>query len=400
MNVAADQADASGVRTPPGDSPLVSVVMPCLNESRTLQTCLEKAKGSLTARNVTFELIVADNGSEDGSQEIARRCGATVVNVPERGYGAALMAGIHSAAGRFIIIGDADDSYDFSAIAPFVDQLLSGSELVVGNRFTGGIAEGAMPPLHRYLGTPVLRAVGRLFYRSPCNDPNCGLRGFEKSAIQRLDLRTTGMEFASEMIIKATLHKLRISEIPTTLSRDGRNRRPHLRTWRDGWRHLRFLMLYSPRWLFLYPGMLLMLIGTATGLWLLPGPRRVGGIELDVHTLLYASLALLIGAQALSFGVLSKVFAINEGLLPHDPKTERTLSHITLEGALTFGAILILAGIAGSIWAVAHWGVRSFGNLNPSKELRIVIPSVTCLALGCQIVLNSFFLSVLRLRRK
>jgi glycosyltransferase involved in cell wall biosynthesis len=382
------------------DSPEVSVVMPCLNEARTVRACIEKARASLTASGVDAEIVIADNGSTDGSQEIAREAGARVVDVAERGYGSALAAGIAAARGRFVIMGDADDSYDFAHLGPFVERLRGGDDLVMGNRFAGGIAPGAMPPLHRYLGNPVLTGIGRLLFKSPCGDFHCGLRGFRKDAIQRLDLRTTGMEFASEMVVKATLHGLRISEIPTTLSPDGRDRRPHLRSWRDGWRHLRFLLLYSPRWLFLYPGLLLMTVGVVIGLWLIPGPRRIGRVELDVHTLLYCAAAVLIGFQSASFAVLSKVFAINAGLLPPDAKLSGAFRHVTLEGGLIVGAILVLAGVAGSVFAVASWGARSFGPLVPQRELRIVIPAVTSLALGCQIVLNSFFLSVLNLRRR
>jgi glycosyltransferase involved in cell wall biosynthesis len=374
--------------------------MPCLNEARTVRACIDKARASLTDAGVEVEIVIADNGSTDGSQQIARDAGARVVDVAERGYGSALAAGIAAARGRFVIMGDADDSYDFAHLGPFVERLRAGDDLVMGNRFAGGIAPGAMPPLHRYLGNPVLTGIGRLLFKSPCGDFHCGLRGFRKEAIQRLDLRTTGMEFASEMVVKATLHGLRISEIPTTLSPDGRDRRPHLRSWRDGWRHLRFLLLYSPRWLFLYPGLVLMTAGIVVGLWLIPGPRRIGRVELDVHTLLYCAAAVMIGFQSASFAVLSKVFAVNEGLLPPDAKLSGAFRHVTLEGGLVVGAVLVLAGVAGSIYAVASWGARSFGPLVPQRELRIVIPAVTSLALGCQIVLNSFFLSVLNLRRR
>jgi glycosyltransferase involved in cell wall biosynthesis len=383
-----------------GNPPEVSVVMPCLNEAKTVRACVEKAQTSLAAHPVCAEIIVADNGSTDGSQQIARDAGARVVDVAEKGYGAALGGGIAAARGRFIIMGDADDSYDFANLGPFVDKLREGYDLVMGNRFAGGIADGAMPPLHRYLGNPVLTGIGRLLFKSPCRDFHCGLRGFRKEAIEKLDLRTTGMEFASEMVVKATLHGLKIAEIPTTLSPAGRDRPPHLRSWRDGWRHLRFLLLYSPRWLFLYPGLLLMFAGVIVGLWLLPGPRRIGKVELDVHTLLYAAAAVLIGFQSASFAILSKVFAINEGLLPPDPKLARAFKHVTLEGGILVGLILMFAGIAGSVYAVASWGARSFGKLQPTREFRIVIPAVTSLALGCQIVLNSFFMSVLNLRRR
>jgi glycosyltransferase involved in cell wall biosynthesis len=378
----------------------LSIVMPCLNEAETLATCIEKAQRSLNELGVKGEIVVADNGSTDGSQEIAERMGARVVAVADKGYGSALMGGIAAARGEYIIMGDADDSYDFSSLGQFIDKLRAGYALVMGNRFRGGIKPGAMPPLHRYLGNPVLTTIGRLFFRSPCGDFHCGLRGFNKAAVAQLDLRTTGMEFASEMVVKSTIRKLRIAEVPTTLSPDGRSRAPHLRSWRDGWRHLRFLMLYSPRWLFLYPGLLLMLVGLLTGAWLLPGPRIIGGVEFDVHTLLYAALAVIVGFQAIVFAIFTKVFAISEGLLPEDPRLNRVMEYITLEVGLIVGVTLILLGLAGSIYSVSYWDARSFGALNPSRTLRFVIPAVTSLTLGCQILLSSFFLSILGLRRR
>ncbi len=378
----------------------LSIVMPCLNEAETVGTCIEKAKRCLDALHIAGEVIVADNGSTDGSQEIAERMGARVVSVAEKGYGSALMGGITAARGEYIIMGDADDSYDFSALGPFVEKLRAGYDLVMGNRFRGGIQPRAMPTLHRYLGNPVLTTIGRLFFHSPSGDFHCGLRGFSKAAVMQLDLRTTGMEFASEMVVKATLHKMRIAEVPTTLSPAGRSRPSHLRSWRDGWRHLRFLMLYSPRWLFLYPGVLLMLLGLAGGAWLLPGPRMVGAVMLDVHTLLYAALAVIIGFQAIVFAIFTKVFAISEGLLPEDPRLNRVMEYITLEVGLIVGVLLVLLGLAGSIYAVSYWDARSFGPLNPSSTLRVVIPAVTALTLGCQILLSSFFLSILGLRRR
>jgi glycosyltransferase involved in cell wall biosynthesis len=380
--------------------PEVSIVMPCLNEAETLAACIEKARGFLDEARIDGEIIVADNGSTDGSQVLAEKLGARVIHVNARGYGNALMGGIAAARGRYVIMGDADDSYDFSHLMPFVERLRAGHELVMGNRFQGGIEPGAMPASHRYLGNPVLTAIGRLFFQSPCGDFQCGLRGFNKAAIVGLDLRTTGMEFASEMVVKASLHKLRIAEVPTTLSPDGRSRPPHLRTWRDGWRHLRFLLLYSPRWLFLYPGALLMLAGIIVGAWLLPGPRTVGRVTFDVHTLVYAAMSILVGFQAIAFAVFTKVFAISEGLLPEDPRLNRAFRWITLEVGLIVGGIVALIGIVGSIHALRLWGERSFGSLDPFQMLRTVIPAVTCLTLGCQIVFSSFFLSVLGLRRK
>jgi len=378
----------------------VSVVMPCLNEVQTLKVCIEKIRRTFESQRIAGEIIIADNGSTDGSPELALELGAKVAHIERRGYGNALMGGIAAATGTFVIMGDSDDSYDFNHIPLFLEKLRQGYDLVMGNRFQGGIKPGAMPPLHRYLGNPVLSFLGRIFFRSPIGDFHCGLRGFSKAAYEKLNMRTTGMEFASEMVVKATLMGLRVTEVPTTLSPDGRDRAPHLRTWRDGWRHLRFMLLYSPRWLFLYPGILLMIAGLAVGTWLLPHSRTLGGLTFDVHTLLYAMVAVLIGFQAVTFAVFSKIFAITEGLLPSDPRLDRFLKVITLEVGLAIGAILILVGLGGSFYAVHVWSSRNFGPLNVSVVLRTVTPSVLALTLGCQILLSSFFLSVLGLARK
>ena len=382
-----------------GNRTELSILMPCLNEAETLATCIKKAQKALEDLNVNGEVVIADNGSTDGSPEIAVSLGARVIHVAEKGYGNALLGGIKAARGKYIIMGDADDSYDFTNVGPFLEKLRAGYDLVIGNRFKGGIAPDAMPALHRYLGNPVLTGIGRLFFRTPCGDFHCGLRGFSKAAIQRLDLRTTGMEFASETVVKASLHGLRTTEVPTTLSVDGRNRRPHLRTWRDGWRHLRFLLLYSPRWLFLYPGLLLMLMGAVVSGWLLVGPRVVDGITLDVHTFLYAAMAIVIGYQTVIFAIFTKVFAITEGLLPEDPRLKKLFLYIKLETGILAGVLLLAAGIALSIYALSFWSSRSFGPLDPSQTLRLVIPAVTLIALGLQTVLSSFFLSILGLER-
>jgi len=378
----------------------LSVVMPCLNEAETVEVCIAKALKSFQDLGLSGEVVIADNGSTDGSQEIAGRAGARVVDIASKGYGNALMGGIAAAKGKYIIMGDADDSYDFSNLGPFVEKLRSGYDLVMGNRFSGGIGEGAMPPLHRYLGNPVLTGIGRMFFSSPCGDFHCGLRGFSRAAVNRMNLQTTGMEFASEMVVKATLHHMRITEVPTRLSRDGRSRAPHLRSWRDGWRHLRFLLLYSPRWLFLYPGLFLMLVGALASGWLLMGPRVVEGVVFDVHTLLYAAIAIVVGFQTVVFAVFTKVFAISENLLPEDPRLTKLFKYITLETGVVAAGLLLAVGIAMSAYALQIWSVRSFGSLNPSETLRTVIPAVTFICLGFQVLFSSFFLSVLGLKRR
>jgi glycosyltransferase involved in cell wall biosynthesis len=378
----------------------LSIIMPCLNEALTVAVCIDKARSFLTSNNIHGEIIVADNGSADGSQAIAEKHGARVLNIPQRGYGAALIGAINAANGKYLIMGDADDSYDFTALAPFVEKLREGFDLVMGNRFKGGIKPGAMPKLNRYLGNPVLTGLGRLFFRSPAGDFHCGLRGFTKEAILRLDMQTTGMEFASEMVVKASLHKLRVTEVPTTLSPDGRDRPPHLRPWRDGWRHLRFLLLYSPRWLFLYPGMAFALIGLAVMSALAAGPVTVAGVNFDIHTMLYASTSIILGLQTIAFALFSTVFAIDIRLLPEDRRIESILKILTLERGLVLGACLCLSGLAGSVYAVVIWGKSSFGPLAPSVIMRLAIPSATFLAAGLQIVFASFFLSILRVKHK
>jgi glycosyltransferase involved in cell wall biosynthesis len=378
----------------------LSIVMPCLNEAETLGTCIEKALGFLRASGVEGEVVIADNGSSDGSPGIAAGAGARVVHVPEKGYGSALRAGIEAARGRYVIMGDADDSYDFTGLGPFVERLREGFDLVMGNRFAGGILPGAMPPLHRYLGNPVLTRVGRLFFRSSIGDFHCGLRGFSKEAVGKLDLRTTGMEFASEMVVKASLFGLRVAEVPVTLSPDGRSRSPHLRSWRDGWRHLRFLLLYSPRWLFFYPGLTMMVLGSAATAWLLPGPRSVGSVTFDIHTLLYAVMVIVLGFQTIFFAVFSKVFAISEGLVPEERTWSRLFRYVTLETGLAVGGTLAALGVFSTVYLLTRWGMRDFGPLDPVVTFRLVIPAVLMLILGCQIILGSFFLSILGLRRQ
>jgi glycosyltransferase involved in cell wall biosynthesis len=377
----------------------VSIVMPCLNEAESLEHCLRRAQAGLEEAGLSGEIVIADNGSDDGSQEIARRFGARVVDVERKGYGAALAGGFAAARGRFVVMGDADGSYDFGTLMPFVERLRNGDDLVMGNRFAGGIDPGAMPPLNRYLGNPVLSFVGRLFFPSAIGDFHCGLRAFRREAILGLDLQSEGMEFASEMVVKATINELRISEVPTTLSPDLRTRKPHLRPWRDGWRHLRFLLLFSPRWLFLYPGIAAVLLGVGTTIALLPGPVSLFGTSFDVHTLVYASALTVIGYQAILFSVFARVYAMTAGFLPTRSWIEDLVDRWNLEAGLVAGAVLVLAGLAMSIVALVTWGDTGFSTLDYRDTLRIVIPASTMLMLGVQTILASFFLSILGIER-
>jgi glycosyltransferase involved in cell wall biosynthesis len=380
------------------DSVELSIVMPCLNEAETLGGCIRRASDFLAAQGISGEIVIGDNGSTDGSVELAVGSGARAVHVPVRGYGAAIYAAAVASRGRYIIMADSDGSYDFSALGPFLVKLREGFDLVMGNRFRGGIRPGAMPWKNRYIGNPVLSGIGRLFFHCPARDFHCGLRGFSREAFLRMDLRTTGMEFASEMVIKATLMGMRIAEVPTTLDPDGRSRAPHLLPWRDGWRHLRFMLLYSPRWLFLIPGLLLMLLGGAGIAILWRGDLAVGGIHLGVHTMLYAATAVAAGYQAVTFSLFTKIFAIGEGLLPEDPKLSRLYRYFTLESGLAAGFTLLILSTAGTIYAVSYWSSRSFGPLDPARMLRLVIPAAFTFLLGCQTVLSSLFFSVLGLR--
>lgn len=378
----------------------LTVVLPCLNEAETLEACLAKVASSADELDIEHEVIVADNGSTDGSQAIAARCGARVIDVAVRGYGAALGAGIAEANGRFVIMADADDSYALDDLGPFVRALRDGADLVMGNRFAGGIEPGAMPWLHRYIGNPVLSAVGRRLFHTPIGDFHCGMRGFRREAITELGLVTTGMEFASEMIVKASLADLDIREVPTTLRPDGRTRKPHLRTWRDGWRHLRFLLLFSPRWLLLIPGLVALTVGAISMAVLLPGPIEVRGVEFDIHALLYAHLAVVIGLQMVLLAGFARIYASRSGLLPDLDLDSGRLRRLRLEHVLLVGLLLVLAGLVGSILAVAIWGAESFEGLDASETMRIVIPSVTAFAVGIELVLASFVLGVLTLERK
>jgi glycosyltransferase involved in cell wall biosynthesis len=377
----------------------LTILMPCLNEAETLGTCVRKAMDYLARSGIAGEVLVADNGSTDGSQAIAESLGARVVAVPERGYGAALIAGIAAARGRFVIMGDSDDSYDFTALDPFVAKLREGYELVMGNRFKGGIKPGAMPPLHRYLGNPVLSTIGRLFFGSPVGDFHCGLRGFDRDAMRRLELRAPGMEFASEMVVKATVQGLRIAEVPTTLSPDGRSRPPHLRSWRDGWRHLRFLLVFCPRWLFLYPGAGLFLAGLVAMALLLPGPVRLGGLTFDVHTLLYASGAMIMGFQAVQFWAFARIYGAQEGVVPEERRLTALLARFGLEPALVVAGLLVVLGLGLGVAAVAIWGAERFGPLPGTGAMRVAIASVTAMVLGLQLAFGAFFVALLGMMR-
>jgi len=375
----------------------LTILMPCLNEAETLAACIGKARGFLDRTGIAGEVLIADNGSTDGSQDIARGLGARVVTVPERGYGAALAGGIQAARGRFVIMGDADDSYDFASLDAFIAELRDGADLVMGNRFAGGIEPGAMPWHHRYIGNPVLSAVGRLFFHTPIGDFHCGLRGFSRAAILALNLRTTGMEFASEMVVKATLAQLDLREVPTTLARDGRSRRPHLRSIRDGWRHLRFLLLFSPRWLFLYPGIALLAVGLVVGAVLLPGPAQFGRVTFDVHTFLVAALCIIVGLQSISFAIIGRRFASRYGFIPRSGNYNRLLEALTLERILLVAITLMLIGIAALVWGVGQWAARDFGPLNASRTMRPVILAMTALVSGFQLMMSGFMSSMINI---
>ena len=377
----------------------VSVVMPCLNEARTVGRCVEKALETLRRANVRGEVIVADNGSSDGSTDLARLHGARVVAVAHRGYGSALQAGIAAARGRYVIMGDADDSYDFSRLDQFIERLREGDDLVMGNRFGGGILPGAMPWHHRYIGNPVLTGILNLFYRSPIRDAHCGLRAFRKDSYARLGMRTRGMEFASEMVVRACLSHQKITEVPIVLHPDGRDRPPHLRSFRDGWRHLRFLLLLCPLWLYLIPSGLLMTAGLGVMAWLTPGPRFVGVVALDIHTMLLGALCLLVGYQTLWLWAFAKIFGWVSGLLPANAFSLRVFDYLNLERGLLAGAALVLTGLGLNMWLVHEWYRLNLGPLDVQVTLRCALWGFTALVLGVQTIYGSFFLSMLGMMR-
>jgi Glycosyl transferase family 2 len=381
------------------EQPELTILMPCLNEARTLGSCILKAQRFLATSGVAGEILVADNGSTDESVAVAAELGARVIAVPSRGYGAALIAGIQAAAGRYVVMGDSDDSYDFEHLDLFVQALRRGAQLVMGNRFKGGIEAGAMPPLHRWLGNPVLSALGRLMYRCDVGDFHCGLRGFDREAALGLQLTCPGMEFASEMVLKASLAGLRVTEVPTTLRPDGRDRPPHLRSWRDGWRHLRLMLLYSPSWLFMFPGAFLLALGVCGQLALMPGMLVYGNVGLDVHTMLLCAGASIVGLQLVLFGLLAKVFAVEQGILPRSKAAEAFMDVVPVEAGLLIGLALVTAGAILTASSLAAWTASGWGQLDPAIGMRMVIPAVTLVVAGTQVAFSAMFAGVLGLRQ-
>jgi glycosyltransferase involved in cell wall biosynthesis len=378
----------------------LTILMPCLDEAETLATCIRKAKGFLSESNVNGEVLIADNGSTDRSPEIAIEEGARLVRVAERGYGAALLGGISAAYGRYAIMGDADDSYDFAHLMPFVERLREGADVVVGNRFQGRIERGAMPLLHKYLGNPSLSLIGRLFFKIEIGDFCCGLRGFNCDRVRALSLRSTGMEFAIEMVVRSALAGYRMDEIPTILKKDGRSRPPYLRTWRDGWRHLSFLLMHNPKWLFLYPGVSILALGFFAALVLLPGEVIIGGVGFDIHTFAVACTAVLIGVQSISFAVIARRFATAHGLIPRSRRFARIIDAITFEKVLVVAMVIGLAGLAGLIWCFLSWASMGFGALEYSSLMRVLIVSLTALAIGVQLALTGFLSGIMEIPTK
>jgi len=378
----------------------LTILMPCLNEAETIEVCIKKAMKSLKDNKIKGEVLIADNGSTDGSQEIAKKCGARVENIKERGYGAALIGGCNAALGKYVIMGDADDSYAFDNIMPFVEKLREGYELVMGNRFKGGIEKGAMPPLHKYLGNPVLSGIGRIFYNSKIGDFHCGLRGYNTKKMRELNLKTTGMEYASEMVVKSELNGLKIAEVPTTLKKDGRSHAPHLRSWSDGWRHLKFLLMYSPKWLFLIPGIILTIIGLIGTCILSFTSISISNITFDTQTMLYSAMILMVGIQILFFAIFTKIYGMNNNMLPVKTKFDKTLLEMKFEKLLKIGVVLFIIGIILTIVAIAKWANVSFGDLNIRETMQITIPAITLLVCGIQIIFGSFFMGILQIKTK
>ena len=379
----------------------LTILMPCLNEAETIGICINKANAWILENEVDAEVLISDNGSTDQSKQIALELGATVVDAPDKGYGGALIFGILHAKGKYVIMGDSDDSYDFSSLNLFLDKLRQGNDLVMGNRFVGGIAKGAMPILHKYLGNPVLSFIGRLFFKTAIGDFHCGLRGFRKDIVERLNLQTLGMEFASEMIVKASIFNLSIAEVPTTLSIHGRTRQSHLRTWRDGWRHLRFLLMHSPKWLFYIPGISLFFLGLILMLLTVMKPFEIlKGIYFDTNTLIFASVFIITGFSCITLGFFTRTYATEEGFLPKHKMDDIIEKFFTLETGVLIGLVILLCGTAGSIYSFYIWQQAKFGPLNYKEILRIVVPSATLVLLGIQLLFSSFFLGILKIRRR
>ena len=376
----------------------LTILMPCLNEAETIGTCILKAKDYLARSNINGEILVADNGSSDGSIEIAERLGARVIRVPVRGYGTALRHGIEHAHGKFVIMGDSDDSYDFSELDPFVAKLREGNGLVMGNRFKGRIEPGAMPLLHRWLGNPVLSFLGRLFFKVHVGDFHCGLRGFDTQKVRNLNLQSTGMEFASEMVVRTQLAGIPITEVPTNLNKDGRSRSPHLRAWSDGWRHLRFLLMFSPRWLFFYPGLALLCIGILSSTLLLPGPMHITPtVVLDIHTLIVGGVVTLIGMQCISFAIVVRRYVAARYIVPTSRLVEHFFRIITLERVLLFALCLALVGCGGMIWCFTQWAAKDFGPLQYGIMMRVLTISIISIALALQLAFTAFLSAIIEI---
>lgn len=374
----------------------LTILMPCLNEAETLAICIRKAKKFLSENNIDGEVLISDNGSTDGSQDIAKAEGARVVSTDIKGYGSALINGTKNAYGKYVIMGDADDSYDFLHLMPFVEKLREGYDLVMGDRFAGGIAEGAMPWSHKYIGNPVLSFIGRLFYKSKIRDFHCGLRGYNRESMLNLRLQTTGMEYASEMVVKSELNGLKIAEVPTTLSKDGRSRPPHLRSFRDGWRHLKFLLMYAPNWLLLYPGFIFLILGLVLGGIIVVDKITINNINFSIHTLLYCACLIIIGLSILQMYLIVKVYAYNHNFLP---KKQTDWNHkIREDRIIAIGAGIVILGIVLSIIAVETWKASSMGDLNAEQTMRIVIPAVLCLIVGFQSIFTGFMVGVMKIR--
>lgn len=377
----------------------LTILMPCLNEAETIAICIEKAKSFLIANHVDGEILIADNGSDDDSVEIAKNMGVRVISVSEKGYGNALIAGCEAAQGEYVIMGDADDSYDFSNLMPFMENLRAGYELVMGNRFRGGIEKGAMPWLHKYIGNPVLSFVGRVFFGSRIGDFHCGLRGYRRESILKLGLKTAGMEYASEMVVMAELAGLRICEVPTVLKKDGRSRAPHLRSFRDGWRHLKFLLMYSPKWLFLYPGMILLAIGVVGGFFLSIGPIVIDGKVFSIHTLLFCMMAVIVGVNIIFFYIFTKLYAQRSRFIPKD-KALDWIENINMDKGILAGFVMAFVGFAMSVGAFVFWMKKDFGQMDPELLMRILLPAATLIEVGIELFFASFFVGILKIRWK